>query len=265
MWALCGKADVLYALGRVEEARDLYQNRIQYLAIDEYAGREEPRAKVVAQAMTLICCVRVPELRKGAQTARQNVIQALSRVHERLTIYSQIQHRNVTKSQFDADINELMRELEGPAPEKFEFDVKGAPPPGRSHHVAGQQLAKPRPDALVGMLVAADFEDHIARLRTADGQSVVVSFDEELTDDVHHALRSSAGFVSEVIYDLGTSRARLVRLRAVTPAEQEFWGGVTIEQLRKMQGVEPIQDLDLIRDPELTDDEVKAFLAALES
>jgi tetratricopeptide (TPR) repeat protein len=110
-WALCGKADVLYALGRFQEARLMYRTQIRNLAIDEYIERDEPRAKVVARTMELICCALIPDP-EGFRTARQNVVQALERVGDRLTIYSQIKHRNVIRRDFLNDLEQLTQEFE---------------------------------------------------------------------------------------------------------------------------------------------------------
>lgn len=63
-----------------------------------------------------------------------------------------------------------------------------------------------------------------------------------------------------------------VELRAITRAEQlamhletgEFWREVTIEDLSAERGIEPVTDAREFGDPELTDEEAEAFLAALD-
>lgn len=61
--------------------------------------------------MELICCIRVPGLWGEVETARRSVMEALSEVEERLTVYSQIQRRNVRQAEFRNDLGELMEEF----------------------------------------------------------------------------------------------------------------------------------------------------------
>ncbi|MGH8903432.1 MAG: hypothetical protein ACRDYA_17610 [Egibacteraceae bacterium] len=111
IWALSGKADVLYTVGDQGQSRDIYRT-LRSRVVDEYRGRtDEPRAKVVTRAMEFVCCIRVPEFRRDALTVEENLYTALHQVHDRLTIYSQVQHRNVTKQQFERDIEQLRYEL----------------------------------------------------------------------------------------------------------------------------------------------------------
>lgn len=107
-WALFGYAEMLYALGEHEKAQQIFKDRVRGEAIDESVRREEPRTKVLARTTELICCLRVPDLRDEAPGIRSLVLQDLGRVDERLTVYSQVQKRNVTKSEFQDDLDELM-------------------------------------------------------------------------------------------------------------------------------------------------------------
>lgn len=163
----------------------------------------------------------------------------------------------------------------------FDTDVRDAPPavtldvPARERleQVAAKASPEVRPDTLVGVLVEADFEKFSARLRSPDGRSVAVNFDEELADDIQEVLRSPAKLVGEIEYDPETARAVRVELRAITRAEQlamylepgEFWEDVTIDDLRAQRGVEPVSADVELGDPNLTDEEADAFLAALNS
>lgn len=141
----------------------------------------------------------------------------------------------------------------------------------RLEQVAAKGSPEVRPDTLVGVLVEADFERMSARLRSPDGQSVAVNFDEELADDIQEVLRSSAELVGQIEYDPDLARAVTVELRTITRAEQlamdlepgEFWENVTIDDLRSRHGVEPVRSDVELGDPDLTDDEAEAFLAAL--
>lgn len=117
-WALFGKAEALYRLERLDEAYPLYHGQLRRHAINEYLNKIEPRTRALAREMELICCVRVRELWGDVTTAYYNVIEVLGQVDERLTVYSQLQRRNVRRSQFRDELSQLMRELReagGPA------------------------------------------------------------------------------------------------------------------------------------------------------
>lgn len=143
----------------------------------------------------------------------------------------------------------------------------------RLERVAVKASPEVRPDTLVGVLVEADFEKLSARLRSPDGRSVAVSFDEDLADDIQEVLRSAAELVGEIEYDPETSRAVKVDLRAITRAEQlamhlepgDFWEDVTIGDLEVQHGIEPVTADVEFGDPDLTDEEADAFVAALNS
>lgn len=143
----------------------------------------------------------------------------------------------------------------------------------RLRRVAAQIASEVRQDTLVGVLVEADFENMTARLRSSDGQRIAVTFEETLADDIQEALRRPAEVVGQIEYDPDRARAVTVELRAITRAEQlamelepgEFWDDVTIDDLRARAGVEPITTDVELSDPELTDGEAEAFLAALTS
>ncbi len=111
-WALFGKAEALYSLGRFDEAYPIYRDKLRRQAVDEYHRRVEPRARTVARTLELICCIRVPDLWKDVPTASENVLASLDEVDENLTVYSEIWHRNVSKPRFRGQIEQLMREWE---------------------------------------------------------------------------------------------------------------------------------------------------------
>lgn len=163
----------------------------------------------------------------------------------------------------------------------FDTDVPNAPAAvrldaaakARLERVAVEVSPEVRADTLVGVLVEADFEDFTAELRTPDDRRVAVDFDEELADEIYEALRGAAELVGQIEYDPKTAQAVKVELRAITRAEQlamhlepgEFWEDVTIDDLRAQHGVEPVRPDAELGDPELTDEEADAFLAALNS
>ena len=111
-WARFGLAEMLYALGDTKTAQEMFAGKVREAAIDESVRREEPRTKVLARTTELICCLCVPDLqRREAAGIRSLVLQELGRVDERLTVYSQIQKRNVSKAEFQDDLDSLMAQF----------------------------------------------------------------------------------------------------------------------------------------------------------
>lgn len=163
----------------------------------------------------------------------------------------------------------------------FDTDVPNAPAAvtldaaakERLERVAAKASPEIRADTLVGVLVEADFEEFTAELRAPDGRRIAVNFGEDLADEIYEVLRGPAELIGEIEYDAETSRAVKVELRAITRAEQlamhlepgEFWEDVTIDDLRAQRGVDPVSADAELGDPELTDAEADAFLAALNS
>lgn len=128
-----------------------------------------------------------------------------------------------------------------------------------------------RAEALVGVLVEADFERRTARLRTTTEPAVQVTFDEELGDEIQGALRQQARFRGEVVYDAKSNVAKSVRLQRIERGEQlvlgldpqEFWRERTFEDLARLQGAGQPADLDALYDGDATDQERDAFMAAI--
>jgi hypothetical protein len=105
-WALFGFAETL-AVSDIEKDREqakLVFRRVRAEAIQEAVSREEPRTKVLARSTELVCCLNVPDFRDEAPAIRSLVLQELGRVDARLTVYSQLQRRNVTKAEFLQDL-----------------------------------------------------------------------------------------------------------------------------------------------------------------
>lgn len=111
-WALFGLAEAMYWLGD-PEAIDILQRHSRKMAQVEEVRRIEPRTKVLAKTTELICCIRVPAFHADVNGIHNQLNEALGRVEGRLTVYSQVQRRNVTKTDFEADVNQLMKEHEG--------------------------------------------------------------------------------------------------------------------------------------------------------
>jgi hypothetical protein len=162
---------------------------------------------------------------------------------------------------FDAGANGSRRRVrvDGVVRQRLRRYVESLPaPPARS-------------DALVGVLVEADFEKRTARLRTATDPAVTVTFDEDLADDIQLALRQQATLRGEVMYDQKTNVARSVRLQRLERGQQlvlgldpeEFWRVRDFDELARLQGAgDPVDPEDLY-DADATDEERDAFMAAI--
>lgn len=129
-----------------------------------------------------------------------------------------------------------------------------------------------RDDSLVAVLVEADFEAGTARLRTADGKKVFVRFDDGLADGVQEGLRRRAEFVGEVHFDPRTMQAGSIQLRRIVESQPipleldpgDFWTSESVADVARRAGVEPVVTFDLLRITEAPEDEVDAFLTALD-
>jgi hypothetical protein len=131
------------------------------------------------------------------------------------------------------------------------------------------QSPSAKDQALVGVLVEADFEGYTARLRLAHGDAVTVNFSPDLADDIHEALRVRARFDGLVYYHPRTAGAISVELRSVVRNTQlaldveSFWRSTSFSELQAEQQTTGRVDPTDLAMPELTDDERAAFLAAL--
>lgn len=178
-----------------------------------------------------------------------------------------------------AALTQLAEELGiGARLDAVEFIVDRQPPavldgPARARLqgiAASDAVARPG-DAVVGTLVEADFEKGTARLRTLDGGGVKVTFDSSLADDIKEALRETAELVGMVAYDPLTAVAKSVHLQHISRAEQlalametgQFWLNVSVQEQQASQGATPVEDLADLTDPDLSDAEANAFLAAI--
>lgn len=110
-WCRFGLAEALYYLGRTSEAVELYRLRVRADAQAESIHRVEPRTKVLATTTELVCCLRVSDWNEKVAHLHSQVIEALGRVDQRLTVYSQHQRRNISKEEFVDDLRALEKEL----------------------------------------------------------------------------------------------------------------------------------------------------------
>jgi hypothetical protein len=137
-------------------------------------------------------------------------------------------------------------------------------------YVDSAPIQEPREGDLSGMLVEADFEKHTARLRTPTETAIDVSFSDEQADVIQAALRQRSTVRGDVAYDPTTNVARSVRLMEIVPGiEQlvlgasEFWQALSFEELAERQGSGRPVDPDGLYDPDATDEERDAFMAAI--
>ena len=106
-WALFGAAEMYWELGELRESAEAFAT-VREAAEREAIDREEPRTKVLARTTELICCMRVPTLRDRVPVVRNHVTEALGRVDGRLTVYSQMLKRNVSKDNFRRQLDEML-------------------------------------------------------------------------------------------------------------------------------------------------------------
>lgn len=161
-------------------------------------------------------------------------------------------------------------EVRGPAVEgKVRVDRRV-----REHlaEVATRPLRDPETGAVAGVLYEANFEDLEARVRSADGTSATVLFDEQHADEIQEALRSPTTIEGDVTVDPVTMGVRSIRLRHVQRPEQlgfhvlerDFTSHKTVAQLAEEQGVPPLSRPEDLPSFEMDDEEYEEFLAAVE-
>lgn len=109
-WARFGRAEALFRAGSAQAAADIFEQRVLPEAQRESINRMEPRTKVLERQTELICHVRLSRFADLKLHTRTQVLQSLAEGDERLTVYSQIQRRNVSRSQLQEDIDTLLRE-----------------------------------------------------------------------------------------------------------------------------------------------------------
>ena len=112
-WIRFGLGESLYRLKEQKEAEDIFRNVFNE-ATEEYSARIEPRTKVLGQTTVLICLMWIEDKKLNDQVGpihNSLTTQTIGPVDERLSVYSQVQRRNVSKKQFFEDIKELMDEF----------------------------------------------------------------------------------------------------------------------------------------------------------
>lgn len=108
-WIIFGYAESLYQIGEKKDlAKEIFEKIIYYLAENEFLNREEKRTKVLAKITQLICAIRAEEDTIIIRNTKSQVDSALSGVDTRLTVYSQLQRRNVDRDTFRKDLDKLL-------------------------------------------------------------------------------------------------------------------------------------------------------------
>ncbi len=107
-----------------------------------------------------------------------------------------------------------------------------------------------------GRLLMADFKESRSRCRIHPplGPPIEIEFEESFADTVYQHLRSSVRVTGEAEEDPNTGRIRVLRLRDIEPLRvetpigllpsEDFWRGLTLEQLASEQGVAVPQAID---------------------
>ncbi len=112
IWAQFGYAEAIYALGDEQKAIELFADKIMKGAERELVNREERRTKVLAKSTQLICKIRANDPFDQVKDYQNQVITLAGDVDSRLTIYSQVQRRNVDRNQFLSDFEKLVDQYE---------------------------------------------------------------------------------------------------------------------------------------------------------
>ncbi len=106
-----GLAESLYKLGEIDKASEIYLGKVLREAEKEFLTREEKRTKVLAKTTQLICLIRGGSREQHIKDRYDEVISLVAELDGRLTVYSQMQRRNVSKDQFLKDLRELMQDV----------------------------------------------------------------------------------------------------------------------------------------------------------
>jgi tetratricopeptide (TPR) repeat protein len=114
-WARFGLAESLFRGGQVDAARALFEKSVLSDAQRESVDRVEPRTKVLARVTEMICYARLPQFKDRLNHMYSQVLESLGDVDERLTVYSQLQRRNISRDEFRKELAQLEAEAEAEA------------------------------------------------------------------------------------------------------------------------------------------------------
>lgn len=111
-WVIFGFVEALYKLSETKEekeiARTIYKDIVHVLAENEFLNREEKRTKVLAKTTQLICAIRCEDSNNTISNLKSQVDNILGDIDKRLTVYSQIQRRNVKRERFRNDLEIIL-------------------------------------------------------------------------------------------------------------------------------------------------------------
>ena len=137
--------------------------------------------------------------------------------------------------------------------------------------ISGARMSSKKNVQIDGRLEMADFkpEDLKCLIHVPSGQRVTCSFGSDLEEDVYAGLRHVVRIKGCATIDATTRKYDHIELSSVkvlNPGlgiEEDFFEGLTLEQLTKAQGVDPAFDLRTIKDAWPKDEDVEEFLAAV--
>jgi hypothetical protein len=109
-WSSFGLAETLHKLCEYKMAKELFAGPVMKEADREFLGREELRTKILAKTTQLICCIRLESSKQHVKDQHDALISLVANLGNRLTIYSQLQRRNVSKEDFIKDVDALLTE-----------------------------------------------------------------------------------------------------------------------------------------------------------
>jgi hypothetical protein len=135
--------------------------------------------------------------------------------------------------------------------------------------VARAATIRPMDRDITGRIFEADLEEDTAKVRTAAGEKVEVSFPPELQDEVRRSLGSRAELRGELVYDPKTNKAKSLRAHEIVRGDQlafggvDFWNPKSLDELVAEQRTGPITDPSVLSIDGATDDEWEAFFGAI--
>lgn len=111
-WSIFGYAESAYQLDSSnEDIKKIFRDILDHLADNEFFSREEKRTKVLAKSTQLICAIRSGRDEFKIGNTKSQVESTLGGINPRLTIYSQLQRRNVDQETFRQDLDLLMSQI----------------------------------------------------------------------------------------------------------------------------------------------------------
>ncbi len=94
-------------------ARKILRTTVLDAAQRDFVNRVERRTKALARFTELVCCLANPSLRKDASALQSQILAEIGDVDSRLTLYSLIRRRNVSKDEFQRDVAVALSEGTG--------------------------------------------------------------------------------------------------------------------------------------------------------